>query len=346
MAEVVPAVKVEHKITLAFMVAFLAIALAGIGAYLNAKQLLAANHLVTHTYDVLAKAGDLLGSVQGANSGAQGFFLTGEETSLVPYDDGLEAIGGELDDLRRLTADNPAQQQNIAQLQTESNRLIAYLHRRVEVRRQGGLPAVLPQLGTEGKDIVDQIRFRAATIRNAELKLLKQRGEGVARTTDETLKALLLLAGLALLLAAAFYRFIRYDLAQRRRWFDMLRDSDKRFRGVWASAPGAMFITNPDGEIRLANPEAEKLFGYPHGELIGSRLRTLLQELPKNTAHEGDALESPEGSGALEGCTGKRKDNTLFPIELSRSPLTLGKERLVICAIRDCSSKHARGEGA
>lgn len=333
MGEVEPAMKVERKIALAFLVAFLAISLAGVGAYLNARQLLAADHLVTHTYDVLARTSDLLGSMQGANNGAQGFFLTGEETYLVPYDDGLEAVGSGLDDLRRLTADNPAQQRNIAQLQTESNRLIAYLHRRVEVRRKGGLQAVVPQLGIEGKDIVDQIRFHAATIRNAELKLLKQRGEGVNQATNETMAALLLLSGLALLLATALYHFVGRGLAQRRRWFEALRDSDKKFRAVLEGAPGAMFITNADGEIQLANARAEKLFGYPHDELIGSRLRMLLQELP-------------EGSGALEGCTGKRKDNTLFSIELSRNQLSLGKERLVICAIRDLSARHAQEGGA
>ncbi len=330
--------KVERKIALAFVVAFLAISLVGVGAYLNTRELLAANNLVVHTYDTLAKTSDLLGSIQGANNGALGFFLTGEPAYLVPYSDGLEAIGQELDDLRRLTADNPMQQRNIDQLQGESNRLIAYLHRRVEVRRNGGLQAVLPQLGLEGKEIVDQIRFRAATIRNAELQLLKRRDEAASLNARQSLTALLLLLLLAMILVVAFYRFIRRDLAGRRRAVEALGDSDKKFRGVLESAPDAMFITSTDGVIQLANTEAGKLFGYSQEELVGSRLASLLQELPpasppEDTAHHTRLLP-----------TGKRKDNTLFPVELSQSPLALGRERLLIHAVRDRSEQQRAEE--
>ncbi len=320
--------KVEPKISAAFGVALLAILLLGAGAYLTTRRLLDASRVVFHSYDTLAKIADLQRSAQGADNGAQAYFLTGAPADLVPYEAGLEAIGNEIEDLRLMTADDPAQQANIDALQTETNRHVAYLHQRVEIRRTGGLEALLPRLGREGKEILDQIRFKAATLRNAELQRLKHQVELATETARRTLGIMLLLMVVGIVLLGTLHLLIGRDLGARRRAEAGLRVSEEKFRDAFERAPEAMFITDAADVIQHANARAGEMFGYEPDGLTGVPMDTLLQELPEDVVEAGGAV-------VPVGLVGKRKDNTLFPVETEVGGETaVGKEKLVVRVVR------------
>ena len=48
------------------------------------------------------------------------------------------------------------------------------------------------------------------------------------------------------------------------------------YRGILEAAPDAILISDHKGLIRLANPQAERLFGYQPGELLGQPLNAVL----------------------------------------------------------------------
>src|ERR1700712_5416071 len=71
------------------------------------------NHRVAHTQQVLLRTSELLSSLKDTETGQLGFLLTGKEELLAPYRIAGAAIDKKFEELRRLTADNPEQQQRL-----------------------------------------------------------------------------------------------------------------------------------------------------------------------------------------------------------------------------------------
>src|SRR5437870_2491450 len=57
-----------------------------------------------------------------------------------------------------------------------------------------------------------------------------------------------------------------------------LEFGEERFRRVVEAAPSAMIMVDKEGRITLANPQAEKTFGYSRAELLGQSVEMLVPE--------------------------------------------------------------------
>ena len=336
-------IRVEVKIIAAFATALLALALVGAATYLNAHNLLERNKLVIHTYQVISQIDDVFSSLDDIESGARGYLLTGKNEYLQPYQTGLDAVGGHLDELRKMTADNPLQQRNIERLQSLVNRSIDRVHRQVIARQlANGASAAPPPL--DDKDTMDQVRFVTAGMRGHEMQLLERRDRLSAESAHRTVTNFGLLLLLAVLLLFAFYQFIRHDLRERRRNDEALQVSEKKVRAVMDSAPDAMLITDEKGQIQMVNLQAKQLFGFSRTELLERNLSTLVvgRAMPAEApAHDdpSDRLAEDRAFRDMRSMAAKfdgvRKGGDSFPLDLSRSPLDIGGEHLLITSIRD-----------
>jgi PAS domain S-box-containing protein len=107
------------------------------------------------------------------------------------------------------------------------------------------------------------------------------------------------------------------------------------------SAPDAMIVVAEDGKIRLVNLRAEELFGYARSELLGQPIELLVPERFRaghahHRASYGVAPKRRPMGSQLE-LSGRRKDESEFPVEISLSPITTAEGTLVAAAIRDVS---------
>jgi PAS domain S-box-containing protein len=117
------------------------------------------------------------------------------------------------------------------------------------------------------------------------------------------------------------------------------KESEAKYRGLLEAAPDAMVVVNQGGEIVLLNLQAEKEFGYHRDELLGQKVTNII---PEGFAERlvADDLRFKEGEtaqqigGGIE-LTGRRKDGSVFPIEIMLSPLESAEGTLVTAAIRD-----------
>ena len=118
---------------------------------------------------------------------------------------------------------------------------------------------------------------------------------------------------------------------------------EMKFRSLLETAPDAIVISRSDGVISLVNTQAERLFGFSRGELIGQPIEILVPDLFRHRhtifhdAYVQDAGGRPIGAGlALHGL---RKDGSEFPVEISLSPLATDEGRVVSVAIRDVTDR-------
>jgi PAS domain S-box-containing protein len=120
-------------------------------------------------------------------------------------------------------------------------------------------------------------------------------------------------------------------------------DTATYYRGLLEGAPDAMLVVDQSGGILLVNFRTEKQFGYSRSELVGQEIARIIPEgfaerlLADNLRSVEEAQAQQIGSG-IE-LTGRRKDGSLFPIEIMLSPLESSGGKVVTVAIRDISAR-------
>ena len=104
-----------------------------------------------------------------------------------------------------------------------------------------------------------------------------------------------------------------------------------------------MVIVDADGRIVLVNSQAQRLFGWERGELLGQAVEMLVPPRFRqdHAAHRGGFFSRPKvrQMGAGLDLYGLRKDGSEFPVEISLSPIQTEDGPLVASAIRDGSER-------
>lgn len=110
------------------------------------------------------------------------------------------------------------------------------------------------------------------------------------------------------------------------------------------AATDAIVIIDRDGQIVLANPALEKLFGYGNDELLGQTIEALVPARFKH-AHGGqrmDYFSQPRARAMGGGAAlfGQHRDGREFPVEVSLSPLQTAQGLpLAMATIHDVTSR-------
>lgn len=119
--------------------------------------------------------------------------------------------------------------------------------------------------------------------------------------------------------------------------------ADERFRALLEAAPDAMVIIDHRGIIQLVNTQAERVFGYTRGELLGKPVE-LLVPARFHQIHERHRVAFAAapftrslGSGRVLAAV--RRDGSEFPAEIGISPLQTPEGMLVISSVRDVTER-------
>jgi PAS domain S-box-containing protein len=120
-----------------------------------------------------------------------------------------------------------------------------------------------------------------------------------------------------------------------------MSDDAALFRALFETAPDAMVVVNGSGRITLLNPQAERLFGYPHADLVGRPIEALMPEGVRHAhlSHLARYVAQPRvrPMGAGQELIGQRRDGSQFPVEIALSPIAADGARYYVASIRDIS---------
>jgi len=112
---------------------------------------------------------------------------------------------------------------------------------------------------------------------------------------------------------------------------------------ILEAIPDAVAAVNRQGIIIQVNSQAETLFAYTRGELIGQSIEILVPERQRGDHHrhreEFHARNKIRRMGSGLDLYGRRRDGSEFPVEISLSPVSIGEETVVLSVIRDISDR-------
>ena len=196
------------KIGGGFALALAILVVIGFVSYRSTTRFVGSAEWVEHTHQVLEKLDALVSSLKDAETGQRGYLITGEERYLEPYRSANEEVDQLLKDLRKLTADNPKQQQRLDALELLSTSKFSELKDTIELRKNKGFQAAMQVVITDrGKKAMDDIRKVINDVEVEENDLLKLRSEEEktrAQSTEFTIIFGTLLS-LGLLTVAGFF---------------------------------------------------------------------------------------------------------------------------------------------
>jgi PAS domain S-box-containing protein len=118
-----------------------------------------------------------------------------------------------------------------------------------------------------------------------------------------------------------------------------LRASEDRVNSLLDAIPDALLIVDSRNEIEVANAQAQRMFGYGPGELVGQGIEVLIPGRAGSThgaaieGHHESPFNRPLGSGTP--LIGRRKDGSEFPMNVSLSNVRGPDGLTVIAVVRD-----------
>jgi PAS domain S-box-containing protein len=131
--------------------------------------------------------------------------------------------------------------------------------------------------------------------------------------------------------------------ADRVRAEGALQKSETTARALLESASDGIVVVEADGRIVLVNAKLEEIFGYNREELLGQPVEILLPPwlFDVHTRHRADYLAHPHSRpmGLGLDLTGRRKDGTEFPVEVSLSFVETEEGLLIMGFIVDITQR-------
>lgn len=134
-----------------------------------------------------------------------------------------------------------------------------------------------------------------------------------------------------------------YDLSEQKQVERDLRSNQVLFQGMFQYAPDAVILVDARGRILLANRQVELMFGYTSEELQGQPVEFLMPESFRNLHERQVAAYSKaprvRPMGENLNLQGRKKDGSVFPVDITLGPLQVDDRQLVLATIRDISER-------
>lgn len=169
-------ISISFKIAIGFVLILIIFIVINFLSINNLEILNEDDEWVKHTHEVLEKIEVVLGDMKDAETGQRGYLITGLENYLEPFNNATNRVTKNINELQRLTIDNPRQQLRIIDVKHLITSKFEELQQTIDLRKNVGFEAAkLIVIGDKGKEIMDNIRLKLQEMTIEENKLLLER---------------------------------------------------------------------------------------------------------------------------------------------------------------------------
>ena len=241
--------------------------------YQQGEDNLATGRWVNHTYENKGHTQALLNKIVDAETGMRGYLFTGDESFLDPYKDALRdssdsrpksdaldqhhSIAEEINILRRMTSDNPRQQQNLDDAEVAANNVLDFMASAIKARKaeNGELAAKKIDMRL-GRELMDHLRSCITVILLEEDHLLALRIQADEAGTKEGNTVVFSgMIGFYVLLVCAV---LVYQRARKRAQAETLRYTEQLERSEEELKMQQEELKASNEEIEASNEELEE----------------------------------------------------------------------------------------
>jgi methyl-accepting chemotaxis protein len=194
---------IGRKLTVALAGIVLLFAVIGIVAYRDTRLLIESSVLVTRVHHTLGALNGVLLDLDNSETGHRGYLLTQDAAYLEPYNAGLLALQGDLQEVADVVVDE-GQRRRVVMLRPLIEAKTSEMAESLRLSKTDGFAAAIARVKSGlGKEAMDKIRVLVHEMAGVEDRRLVEREAEAAKTADRTLAFITWGTGLAALLASA-----------------------------------------------------------------------------------------------------------------------------------------------
>lgn len=276
----------------------------------NVNELVAAHQAMEHTHETGDTIDNLLSTLVDAETGQQGYLLSGDARYLATYRQAIESMPKKLAALREQLGGDPDMRKRFEAFEETLRQKNVELAQSLQLAEAGQRAAALDLLKTgSGMNLMQTARQETAGMHQAEIRLLSARTGDVRNIETLTQLATILGGLIGLILVFTVAVLLRRDLKLRAAASTCLRAQRDWLETTLHSIADAVVVTDRAGHIVLVNPIAESLLERSADRVIGLPITEVFDLIDEKSKV---AASDPVTLALREGCMVPPRNHTIL----------------------------------
>jgi signal transduction histidine kinase/DNA-binding response OmpR family regulator/CHASE3 domain sensor protein len=263
---------VRNRLYLGFAIAIFLVIAVGILAYKTFNNHTVESRWVQHTHVVLNDIKSLQSQLFEMQASRRGFRTTGDSVYLRAYFEGLQSVQVQIDQLKELVSDNPAEVKAVAKLEYNVNELVSYW-KSIQISPNTPL-GIKKQITTKENALMSNVQLNVKEITDRENVLLakrqKETDNSVTKATQSLIIGITLILLIVVLLIIVIWREARSRMAAQA----LLKDKLVEVEDANKVAMEKNWLLNGIGNVNDAISGKEKM-----GDLTQATLKSICEYL-------------------------------------------------------------------